>query len=78
MTDPQFLLYKGESGQLRVLVPLENETVWLSQAQRAELFHTTKQNTRLHVRNIFVEGELNHCRRWHVIHGQEYQPQVFR
>jgi len=39
-------------------VRLEEETVWLTQAQMAELFQTTKQNVSLHVRNVFEEGEL--------------------
>ncbi|HHL45746.1 MAG TPA: hypothetical protein ENJ24_04175, partial [Gammaproteobacteria bacterium] len=39
-------------------VRLEAETVWLTQAQMAELFEKTKQNISLHIRNIFKEGEL--------------------
>jgi hypothetical protein len=37
---------------------MEDETVWLSQAQFVELFQSTKQNICLHVRNIFAEEEL--------------------
>ena len=37
---------------------LEDETVWLSQVQMAELFQTTKQNISLHIRNLYEEGEL--------------------
>jgi hypothetical protein len=44
--------------QTRIEVRLEGETVWLSQAQMAELFQTTKQNVSLHVRNLYEEGEL--------------------
>jgi len=54
----QFLLYQTSDGQTRLEVRLENETVWLSQNQMAELFQTTKQNVSLHIRNIFKEGEL--------------------
>jgi hypothetical protein len=54
----QFLLYQTSDGQTRSEVRLENETVWLSQNQMAELFQTTKQNVSLHTRNIFREGEL--------------------
>ncbi len=39
-------------------VRLEAETVWLTQAQMAELFGKTRQNISLHIRNIFKEGEL--------------------
>ena len=58
--EPQFLflLYQTSDGQTRLEVRLENETVWLSQNQMAELFQTTKQNVSLHIRNIFKEGEL--------------------
>lgn len=40
-------------------VKLEQDTVWLSQAQMVELFQTTKQNVSLHISNIFKEGELH-------------------
>ena len=39
-------------------VRIEDETVWLTQAQMSELFQTTRNNVTLHVRNIFKEGEL--------------------
>ncbi len=54
----EILLYQTEDGQTKVEVRLEHETVWLTQAQMAELFQTTKQNISLHIRNIFEEGEL--------------------
>jgi hypothetical protein len=54
----EFLLYQTEDGKTRLEVRLENETVWLTQAQMAELFQTTKQNISLHIKNIFDEGEL--------------------
>jgi len=43
----------------RIEVLVESETVWLSQAQMAELFETTKQNISMHINNIFKEGELD-------------------
>lgn len=55
----EILLYQSEDGQLKVQVRLENETVWLTQADMVELFQTTKQNISLHIKNIFDEGELN-------------------
>ena len=54
----EILFYQTEDGQTRVEVRMENETVWLTQAQMVELFQTTKQNISLHIRNIFQEGEL--------------------
>ena len=54
----EIILYQTEDGQTKVEVRMENETVWLTQAQMVELFQTTKQNISLHIRNIFQEGEL--------------------
>ena len=59
-TSPQseIILYQTEDGRTRLEVRLEQETVWLSQAQMVELFQTTKQNVSLHIKNLFQEGEL--------------------
>ena len=46
------------SETLRLEVKLEDETVWLTQAQMSELFLTTRNNITLHLRNIFKESEL--------------------
>ena len=54
----QIILYQTPDGQAKIQVKLENETVWLTQKQMAELFGTTKQNVSLHLKNIFNEGEL--------------------
>ena len=54
----ELILYQTEDNQTRIEVRLENETVWLTQAQMAELFQTTIPNVSVHVRNIFAEGEL--------------------
>ncbi|MBU4200033.1 MAG: virulence RhuM family protein [Verrucomicrobia bacterium] len=54
----EIILYQTEDNRTRIEVRLENETVWLTQAQMAELFQTTKQNISLHIQNIFSEGEL--------------------
>ncbi|HDH00420.1 MAG TPA: hypothetical protein ENG80_01235 [Nitrospirae bacterium] len=55
----QFLLYQTEDGQTRIEVRLENETVWLNQAQMCELFDKDKRTISEHIRNIFKEGELH-------------------
>ena len=54
----QFLVYQAEDGQIKIDVRLEEETVWLTQQQMADLFQTTKQNISLHIQNIYEEGEL--------------------
>lgn len=58
-TNSEILLYQSDDGQIKIQVRLENETVWLTQADMMELFQTTKQNISLHIKNIFKEGELD-------------------
>lgn len=55
--DNEIILYKPDS-TLSLNVRVEDETVWLTQAQMTELFQTTRNNITLHIRNIFKEGEL--------------------
>ncbi len=52
------MIYQTESGETKLEVRLENETVWLTQKLMAELFQTTPQNITIHLKNIFDEGEL--------------------
>ena len=54
----QIIIYQTEDGQTQVDVRLENETVWLTQAQMAELFEKTPQNITMHSGNAYKEGEL--------------------
>lgn len=54
----EIILYQTEDGQARVQCRFEDENVWLTQAQMAELFGTTPQNITLHLRAIYGEGEL--------------------
>ena len=54
----ELIIYKTEDGQTKIDVHMEDETVWLSQAQMADLFQTTKQNVSLHINNAIKEGEL--------------------
>ena len=58
MKQDQIVIYQTEDGQTQIDVRMENETVWLTQAQMVELFQTTKQNISFHVGNVFKEGEL--------------------
>jgi hypothetical protein len=59
MADPQqLILYQTADGKTRVEVRLQDESVWLSQAQMAQLFDTTKQNIGIHIKNILDEAEL--------------------
>lgn len=54
----QIIIYQTDSGDTKLEVRLENETVWLSQKLMAALFQTTPQNITIHLKNIFEEGEL--------------------
>lgn len=54
----EVVLYATEDGQAQVFLRSEGGTVWLSQAELAALFQTTKQNISLHIRNVLAEGEL--------------------
>lgn len=54
-----FLLYTAPSGEVRVEVFLQDETVWLTQKAMGFLFDTTPQNITTHLKNIFESGELD-------------------
>ncbi len=56
--ESSLILYQTEDGQTRVEVRLLDETVWLTQAQMAELFSKDKRTISEHIQNIFHEGEL--------------------
>ncbi len=50
----EILLYQTEDGQTKIDVRLEEETVWLSQAQMGELFQKERSVITKHIKNIFV------------------------
>ncbi|MRG95422.1 hypothetical protein GF068_26400 [Polyangium spumosum] len=54
----EFLLYQTEDGRTRIQCRLEEETIWLTQLQLAELFQTTVANINMHLKAIYAEGEL--------------------
>jgi hypothetical protein len=54
----EIILYQTEDGRTRVQCRVEDETVWLTQIQIAELFQTTVPNINLHLKAIYTEGEL--------------------
>jgi len=59
MANSEILLYQTEDGQTKIDVRLEEETVWLSQAQMGELFQKERSVITKHIKNIFEEGELD-------------------
>ncbi|MGL5256413.1 MAG: virulence RhuM family protein [Proteocatella sp.] len=52
------LIYQTENGKTKIDVRLEDETVWMTQKSIAELYQTTPQNITLHIKNIYLESEL--------------------
>lgn len=58
MENSSLLLYQTEDGQTKIEVRLQDETVWLSQAQLCELFDKDKRTISEHIQNIFKEEEL--------------------
>ena len=57
-SSPDFLLYQSEDGHTRIQCRLQDETLWLTQAQLAELFQTSVPNINQHLKAIYAEGEL--------------------
>ena len=59
MSNSELIIYQSEDGVTRIETRLEDETVWLTQIDLADLFQTTKQNISQHIQNIYDEGELD-------------------
>jgi len=57
--ESELLLYQTEDGKLKVQVRLQDDTVWLTQADMVELFQSSKSNISEHIKHIFEEKELN-------------------
>lgn len=57
--DTNILIYQTEDGVTKIETRLEDETVWLTQAQLAELFQKSKSTISEHIKHIFEEGELD-------------------
>jgi len=55
----EILIYSAPDGAIKIDVRLENETVWLTQAEMAKLFQVTPQSITIHLKNIYEEGELS-------------------
>ena len=55
----EIIIYRAEDNTVQLDVRMENETVWLTQKQMADLFGVKRPAITKHLRNIFIEGELN-------------------
>ena len=58
MEENKIVIYQTEDGQTQINVRLDNDTVWLTQAQMAELFQKDRTVITRHINNVFKEGEL--------------------
>lgn len=59
MNQGEIVIYHAvDNTSFQIEVRIEDETVWLTQAQMAELFQTTRNNITLHIGNVFKEKEL--------------------
>ena len=59
----EIIMYQTEDGLTKIDVRMENETVWLTQAQMAELFQRERSGITKHIKNVFAEGEkCSHCK----------------
>ena len=59
MSNSEIIIYQTNDGQTKIDVRLQDETVWLSQAQMSKLFQKDRSVIGKHIKNIFDEGELN-------------------
>lgn len=62
MDTGEILIYQNAEGTIKIDVRLDEETVWLTQGQMAQLFGKDKRTVSEHIRNIFKEG--NFKRMW--------------
>ena len=73
MEENKIIIYQTEDGQTQIDVRLENETVWLTQAQMAELFQKDQSVVARHINNLFKEGELQKDSNMHFLHNTQYK-----
>ena len=59
MKENKVIIYTTNDGKTKIDVKLEEETLWLTQAQMCELYQTSKSNVSEHIKHIFEEGELD-------------------
>lgn len=55
----EVVIYQADDGNTKIDVHFIDETVWLTQSQLVDLFHTSKANISEHIKNIYTEGELD-------------------
>lgn len=76
MDENKIIIYQSEDGEARIDVRLENDTVWLTQAQMAGLFQKDQSVIARHIANVFREGELEKVSKMQILHNtlSKYKP----
>lgn len=79
----EIIIYQPDDTSWQIEVRFEDETVWLTQAQMAELFQTSRANITLHISNIFKENELDRisvCKDYLLtaLDGKNYKTKFYR
>jgi hypothetical protein len=69
----QIILYASEDGETRLQVNLKDETVWLTQDQMAILFQKAKSTINEHIKNIYLEGEVEEAETKQKFGNSEFQ-----
>lgn len=64
----EIIIYQTEDGLIKINVNMQNETVWLSKAQMAELFQRDRSVISKHIKNVFEEGELSRESNVQILH----------
>lgn len=67
-THGEIIIYQTEDGLTKINVNMQNETVWLSKAQMAELFQRDRSVISRHIKNVFEEGELSRESNVQILH----------
>lgn len=73
MNTGEILIYQNQEGNIKIDVRLEDETVWLTQAQIAQLFGKGRSTITEHISNVFSEGELEQnrtCRKFRQVQNE--------
>lgn len=72
----KIIIYQTADGQTSIDVKLDNDTMWLSQAQMSELFQKDQSVIARHISNVFKEGELEEKSNMQILHNtfSKYKP----
>lgn len=72
----RILIYQNEKGDTKIDVYFEDDTIWMTQKNIAELYQTTPQNITLHIKNIYTDGELEElatCKNYLQVQNEGYR-----